>query len=296
MLLTEIGQGLNLGTRGLSALVKVLIALKFLEKSSDNYFYLSDLSSKYLLSSAPNTWKSMLLSHEDENCTRLKECLVRDFNQKDTNDKETKSWNSGKVDFEDAKKYSASMHSHSLSAAKHFAGNFDISKEFKVSSFLDIGGGSGCFAIELARKQPNIKCAIFELPDVDKVASMYVQSSGSDIDVLSGNMFSMLPAGFDGMFLCNILHDWSMKKCEIICRNVYESLEKDGTILIHEALLNENDDGPLLTSLFSMHMFVHTEGKQFKFSELNSLLSGIGFVDVSLRPSYGMYSLIVGKK
>jgi hypothetical protein len=45
-----------------------------------------------------------------------------------------------------------------------------------------------------------------------------------------------------------------------------------------------------------MNMLFFTEGKQYTTGELDSILRGAGFEEVSVTPTYGYYSLVRGRK
>lgn len=57
-----------------------------------------------------------------------------------------------------------------------------------------------------------------------------------------------------------------------LLRKAYDSLPTGGRIYVHEMLLSETKDGPLVAAYFSMKMMIATEGKQFTASELDKLL------------------------
>ena len=98
------------------------------------------------------------------------------------------------------------------------------------------------------------------------------------------------------MFFSNIFHDWSESKCKYLAKKSFDSLPQNGIILIHEALLNDDGNGPLEAAYLSFKMFMGTEGKQFTFSELKLLLSEVGYTDIGVIPTYGMFSVVYGKK
>lgn len=83
--------------------------------------------------------------------------------------------------------------------------------------------------------------------------------------------------GYQAMFYSNIFHDWSEEKCKYLSKKTYDSLPENGVILLHEALLNEDGNGPLITAFLSFQMFLVTEGKQFTFNELEKILNEAGF-------------------
>ena len=74
------------------------------------------------------------------------------------------------------------------------------------------------------------------------------------------------------------------------------ALAPGGRIFLHEMLLAEDGSGPATTASFSMLMLLGTHGRQYSFNELRQILTNAGFVDVDARPTYGYYSVVIGRK
>ncbi len=120
-----------------------------------------------------------------------------------------------------------------------------------------------------------------------KITQKYIDNSNlptNTVQTFSGNMFKdMFPKhddpkyGYQAVFYSNIFHDWNDEKCKYLAKKTYDSLPKNGWILLHEALLNEDGNGPLITAFLSFTMLTETEGKQFTFFELKELLTEAGF-------------------
>lgn len=133
----------------------------------------------------------------------------------------------------------------------------------------------------------------------------YVQEAGvaeGYITTYPCNMFTEkfplhddIKYGYDSILLSNILHDWSIDKCELLCKKVYEALPDNGVVLVHENLLDDIG-GPLLAALNSFDMFVSSPGKQFTFNEIKEMLIKSGFNHIGLIPTYGIYSVVYSKK
>ena len=195
-------------------------------------------------------------------------------------------WDIGEIDAEHAAKFTKYMQSSHISASNGFAKNVNLS-QFGVSRFMDVGAGSGCFSIAAAHHQPNVRAILFDLEPVCRVAQEFIDKSGLEKDKVityTGNMFkddfplhNDSKHGYQAMFYSNIFHDWSEEKCKYLAKKTYDALPENGIIFLHEALLNEDGNGPLITACFSFHMFLVTEGKQFTFTELKSLLNEVGF-------------------
>jgi cyclopropane fatty-acyl-phospholipid synthase-like methyltransferase len=189
----------------------------------------------------------------------------------------------------------ARFHSHSMPAAVGLARNADFSG---VRRLLDIAGGSGCYSIQLALHNPELRCTVADLPPVAADTATYIQryGVGDRVDTVSFNMFDdAWSRGYDAIFFSNIYHDWDARRRADLSRSAFEALPSGGRILLHEMLLADGQDGPLPAALFSV-MMLNTRGKQFSFLELASELGAAGFREATVQHTYGYYSLVSATK
>ena len=80
-----------------------------------------------------------------------------------------------------------------------------------------------------------------------------------------GDMFNDAPpADCDVVLLSNILHDWDTRECEALVKHCASALPSGGGLLIHDAFLSDNLDGPLPVALYSAALFCVTEGPRLQ--------------------------------
>jgi hypothetical protein len=214
-------------------------------------------------------------------------------------------WESGNVDLEMAEKFTHLMQSISRTPSIVLANKFNL-KKLGIQSLLDVAAGSGCYSISFAKIQPGVKCIVLELPEVCKIAQNYIEKSNVENDSVltySCDMFKEpfpnhddTKYGYQAIFFSQILHDWDDKTCQDLCNKAYYSLPNNGYIIIHEALLDDDGNGPLITALLSFDFFLTSKGKQFKYSEIEKFLLNAGFVDIKVEKTYGLFSIVYGKK
>ena len=96
--------------------------------------------------------------------------------------------------------------------------------------------------------------------------------------------------------MSRIIHDWDDKNTIKILRNVYNSLEDDGHLLIFETIVPtalKKDIGITL----NFNLLVCVGGKERSFKEFNNILDKVGFRIKEVKKEGSMISLIiVGKK
>lgn len=296
----EISRALGLGMRSAEALLNLLGVMGFIIKLN-GVFHLNDLSRSYLLPDSPHYWGGVLHSVRD---TPVSHAMIMDAIRRDSGEytlskqfrKFTDDWNRKALTDEQAVHFTEKMHSHGFASAISLA-RFD---EFKgIMQILDVGGGSGCYSIALAATHPKIRCTIADLPQVCKIADRYINmySVADKVFIKPFDMFmDNWPSGHDAVFLSDVLHDWSTEHCLMLVKMAFDSLPRHGKILINEVLLSDNHIGPLTANAYSLAMLSVTEGKQFKPSELMSILAEAGFESLKIKPAYGYYSLISGLK
>lgn len=147
-------------------------------------------------------------------------------------------------------------------------------------SLVDIAGGTGTFAIPLARNHPQIQITLADVPQAIPGIRRWLGEYGMEerIRVQTMDVFKEhwnLPQ-VDAIFIGNFLHGFSDDVCVDICRRCGEHLFPGGRIWIHEMLWNDNRDGPLLTALWNASMCI-AGGKQRTGAELSEILVRAGF-------------------
>ena len=205
-------------------------------------------------------------------------------------------WESGEMTLDAARGIVAFMHSHSLAAATGMALRLNLAG---VKSLLDVGGGSGCFCITLAKQNPELRCAVMDLKPMCEVALEYIRAGGvaDRVGIRPLNMFTQeWPRDHDAMLFSNIFHDWGPETNAKLAAKAFEALPRGGRIFLHEMLLDDTGDGPLTTAAFSTLMLANTRGRQFTFAQTKAMLEQAGFTDIDALPTYSYYSVVSGTK
>ena len=199
-----------------------------------------------------------------------------------------------KEDF--AQSFTAGMDSRGAYLAPVLAGKLDLSGNKKL---LDIAGGSGIYSAAIVARHPHISAAVLEKPPVDKVvaSSMKKRKMADRIKVVAGDMFEdELPAGYDVHLFSNVLHDWGRDDVRRLLENSYKSLDGGGIVIIHDAHVNAEKDGPLPVAEYSVLIMFSTEGKCYSVSEMQDMLEETGFCDIEFIPTAAHRSAITAKK
>jgi hypothetical protein len=282
-------------TRGIKALLAMLKIRGLLDRHEGRY-QLNNLSRTYMLKDSPYYW-GPFFSWTSASLPNYKIYMenIRDGETKEEREA-ADGWESGEMDPEFARTITDYMHCHSIASAVGMSQTCDFSG---VNKLLDVGGGSGCYAIAIANANTDMQATIMELKPVCAVAEDYIAKAGvSDrVDTKAVDMFrEAWPEGYDAHFFANVFHDWSFETCAELAKKSYASLAPGGRICLQEMLLDEGEDNPAAPVAFSFLMTWGTKGQQFTLDELRGILESAGFKNIRAQRSYGYYSMVTGDK
>jgi ubiquinone/menaquinone biosynthesis C-methylase UbiE len=157
--------------------------------------------------------------------------------------------------------------------APHLAKNVPLG-DAKV--LLDVGGGTGIYAIAYLQANPSLKAIVWDRPEVLKVAQEMATEHGvaDRLELRPGNMFTdPVPSEADVVLLSNILHDWDVQECRTLIGRIAKTMPSGGRLLIHDVFLNDSLDGPLPIALYSAALFTLTEGRAYSGEEYRQWLA-----------------------
>ena len=283
----------------LGVVLSLLCALGFVERREGAY-RLTQVARTYLDPTSPFFWGPVLLGSAADNLIHARlMAMLRDTSATGARPAEgtpARGWEDGHVALDQARHIAAFMHAHSLAAAigAARAGVFD-----GVHRVLDVGGGSGVYAIAAAQRHPALTATIMDLPAMCEAAGRFIADGGvaGRVGTVAVDMWrDPWPDGHDALFFSNIFHDWNVEQNEWLARQAFGALPSGGRIVLHEQLLNDAEDGPRTVASFSMLMLRGTQGRQYSLPALRRILEAAGFTGVEARHSYGYYSLVTAAK
>ena len=191
----------------------------------------------------------------------------------------------------------AAMHWRACRHAPAVVASLDLAG---VSRVLDVGGGSGAYAMEFVRAEPGIVATVFDLPNVLGLTAEYLRQAGLQdrVTLVAGDYDrDDLGRGFDVTFLSAIIHSNSPQGNRHLIRKGAASLNPSGQLVVQDFLVDEERIGPTFNVLFALNMLVGTEaGDTYTETEVRQWMLEAGLRGVERRDTPFGTSLIVGRR
>ena len=176
-----------------------------------------------------------------------------------------------------ARRLTLSLAGRAKNVAPYLAANVPLAG---AKLLLDVGGGTGIYAIACVQQNPALRAVVWDRPEVLKVAREMVDAYGvaDRVELVPGDMFAdPVPAGADVILLSNVLHDWDVLECRTLLKRCADALPTGGRVLIHDVFLNDDLGGPLPVALYSAALFTLTEGRAYSAGEYRGWLREAAF-------------------
>jgi hypothetical protein len=165
---------------------------------------------------------------------------------------------------------------------------------------MDIGGGSGVYAIQVVEANPHMIATVLDLEVVCQVAEQYIKRYNLEDNVKTNPLDFFredIPKGYDVAFLSLILQDYSEEKEIALLKKIYNSLANDGVVIISKWLLNDEKTGLAASALMGLNMIIETcGGKNYSYAEIVDMLNQAGFKRAEKRSLAGPAELVIGYK
>ena len=190
------------------------------------------------------------------------------------------------------------MHELSVHANADMASNVDFSG---IKFLIDVGGGDGTNAVELARKFPQLKAAVFDLPTVIPLAQKKINEEqlSDRVSVIGGNCFvDDFPVMADGFLFCHFCTIWSPETNRLLFQKAYQALPVGGKIIIFNMMQESDESGPLTAALGSPYFLTLAtgEGMLYTWKEYETWLRESGFGEITMTRLERDHGAIVGVK
>jgi len=195
----------------------------------------------------------------------------------------TASYEDWFADADEARLYSQSQHAGSLGPARQLARHLDLSD---AQTMLDVGGGTGAFAITLCEANPELTATVVDFPNVASLGRGYVDRAGlSDrITYVEGNALETnWPEGQDLILMSYLFSGVPGVSHDRLIDDAVARLNPGGRLLIHDFVVHADRTGPKLAALWQLqHTAFTPRARSLDEAWLRLALIAAGLEDVTV--------------
>jgi hypothetical protein len=295
--LDEICAAKNLARRPAHTLLAVATAMGLLRLNDDRYA-LTPLAEDYLLEDSPTyfggAFDGNLGLYSVYSPASLKQAVLTDSPQGPfagaADPFKASAWQA-----EQARSFTRMMHGESMGPALAWPDAVDLAPHRVM---LDVGGGSGAHCIGALCRWPHLRAVVLDAPAVCDVAQEFADQYGLQerLSTAVGDFWTDPFPPADLHFYSMIFHDWPLEKCRFLARKSFGALAPSGRIVVHEMLFNDDRSGPFAVAAYNVAMLIAMQGQQYSGRELSAMLTEAGFTDIEVKPTWGYWSIVTGRK
>jgi 2-polyprenyl-3-methyl-5-hydroxy-6-metoxy-1,4-benzoquinol methylase len=191
----------------------------------------------------------------------------------------------------------AAMHARASREAPAVVAEIGVSG---VSRVLDVGGGSGAYAMAFVCAGDGIRATVFDLPNVVPLTRTYVKRAGllDKIGITAGDYLTDdLGSGYDLIFLSAIIHSNSVDQDRSLIKKCARALSPGGRVIVQDFIMDEDRTGPPRGAFFALNMLVGTAaGDTYTEAEVRSWMEEVGLSGITRKETSLGTTQIVGSK
>jgi len=285
----DVARALGTDPRATDRLLNALVAIGVLQKEGDLFFN-TPLAARFLVEGKPPYLAGLGHAvHVWNHWNTLTECvrrgtmvLPRPINERGD------QW---------LAPFIAAMHMRASQTAPDVVAKIGLGG---VGRVLDVGGGSGAYAMAFVRTQQGLRATVFDLPNVIPLTRQYVEREGltDRIDFVEGDYLTdELPPQYDLVFLSQVVHSNAPDENVRLIEKAARVLNLRGQVVIQEFVMSPDRTSPPFAALFALNMLVATEkGDTFTEKEIRSWLANAGLSGIERKETGPHTAIILGRK
>lgn len=180
--------------------------------------------------------------------------------------------------------------------------NLAIAEKFpwqKYKTYVDVGTAQGDLAVQIALANTHLTGIGFDLPEVGPIFSEYAQQHGlaDRVKFAPGNFFNDPLPQAEVVLMGHILHDWDLETKKMLLKKAYEALPSGGSVVIYEAIIDDERSENAFGLLMSLNMLIETDGGfDYTGADCIGWMKEAGFREAYVEHLVGPDSMVVGMK
>jgi hypothetical protein len=166
-------------------------------------------------------------------------------------------------------------------------------------SVCDVGAAQGDLLAQVVLANPHLTGTGFDLAAVRPVFESYVASRGlaSRVSFATGDFFRDPLPRADVITMGHILHDWDLAQKKALLQKAYEALPTGGSLVVFEAMIDDDRSKNAFGLLMSLNMLIETKGGfDYTASDCVSWMKEAGFNETRVQHLVGPDFMVVGVK
>ncbi|HET9177765.1 MAG TPA: methyltransferase [Terriglobia bacterium] len=169
----------------------------------------------------------------------------------------------------------------------------------KYRTFVDVGTAQGGLPTQVALAHSHVIGKGFDLPIVRPIFEEYVHSFGLQerLSFHAGNFFEDPLPDADVLVMGHILHDWNLEEKMMLLEKAVKALPKGGSLIVYEALIDDDRRQNAFGLLMSLNMLIETSGGfDYTGADCSGWMKKVGFGETRVEHLVGPDSMVVGIK
>lgn len=170
-------------------------------------------------------------------------------------------------------------------------------------TIVDLGGGPGTYLVELLRRWPAARGAIYDLPATLEVARRLLEAQEPgliqriDLREVDYNR-DELPGPADVVFMSNIIHSEDEAANSALVAKCFRVLNPGGLLIIKDHIMDDALIEPAAGAVFALYLLLTTPGRDYSFGEVSRWLraAGFGAIQIETLPNPPFTSSIVSAR
>ncbi|MCK9423631.1 MAG: acetylserotonin O-methyltransferase [Bacteroidales bacterium] len=286
----EVARLLGTHPRATDRLMNALVALGLLKKS-ENLFFNTGFSERYLVSGSPdflggishsvhlwNTWNTLTPAVAAGTSVVMGDSI---FDR-------SEEWRESFI---------AAMHQRGIHQAMEVAAALSLPSQGKI---LDVGGGSGVFAFSFIHFRPELHAVVFDLPNIVPFTHQYIKKAGLEnfVSTLAGDyLVDDFGRDYQLIFMSAIIHINSPEENERLIQRGVNALSTGGQLVILDHVMNDDRTEPAAGAIFAINMLVGTDhGDTYTEKEISFWMEKAGLSEVRIQTTPSGIQLMTGIK
>jgi hypothetical protein len=163
----------------------------------------------------------------------------------------------------------------------------------------DVGAAQGDLLAQIAIANPHLTGTGFDLPAVRPAFESYVASLGigSRVSFAGGDFFRDPLPRADVITMGHVLHDWDLAQKKLLVRKAFEALPAGGSLVVFEAMIDDDRSQNAFGLLMSLNMLIETPGGfDYTTADCASWMKEAGFSETRVQHLVGPDTMVVGIK